>query len=251
MNKLLWIFLFACSFLASCNQKKSDWEIRQEQLKHKRDSLMNTDVSLSFMGIEIGGTVEKINEAIKEEKIKIDSCTNGIYIGTVSVPCMKDTTTYNLLALMRIGTLNNRVASIELVFENTNAFNFFKNTFSERYYDIDEYNSLSYDYDSKHCIWSFKEQTVRIDKKTHKEIRDVVVGSDRYTGKNVWAPREVDIVDAISVEYLHNELHELLVNSARRENNLKDSIENVEKEKVDQERINKAKENEMKYKDNI
>ena len=118
-------------------------------------------------------------------------------------------------------------------------------------YDIDEYNSLSYDYDSKHCIWSFKEQTVRIDKKTHKEIRDVVVGSDRYTGKNVWAPREVDIVDAISVEYLHNELHELLVNSARREKNLKDSIENVEKEKVDQERINKAKENEMKYKDNI
>ena len=251
MNKLLWIFLFACSFFASCNQKKSDWEIRQEQLKHKRDSLMNTDVSLSFMGIEIGGTVEKINEAIKEEKIKIDSCSNGIYIGTVSVPCMKDTTTYNLLALMRIGTLNNRVASIELVFENTNAFNFFKNTFSERYYDIDEYNSLSYDYDNKHCIWSFKEQTVRIDKKTHKEIRDVVVGSDRYTGKNVWAPREVDIVDAISVEYLHNELHELLVNSARREKNLKDSIENVEQEKVDQERINKAKEIEMKYKDNI
>ncbi|MBR2233308.1 MAG: hypothetical protein IJ891_13245 [Prevotella sp.] len=251
MNKLLWIFLLACSILVSCNQKKSDWEIRQEQLKHKHDSLMNTNVSLSFMGIEIGGSVEKINEAIKEEKIKIDSCSNGIYIGMVSVPCMKDTTTYNLLALMRIGTLNNRVASIELVFENTIAFDFFKNTFSERYYDIDEFNPYNFDYNSKHCIWSFKEQTVRIDKKTHKEVRDVVVGSDSYTGKNVWAPREVDITDAISVEYLHNELHELLINSARREKSLKDSIENVEKEKVDQERINKAKENEMKYKDNI
>lgn len=42
---------------------------------------------------------------------------------------------------------------------------------------------------------------------------------------NVWAPREVDIDDAISVEYLHNKL----INGARKEKSLKDSIENVEK----------------------
>lgn len=63
---------------------------------------------------------------------------------------------------------------------------------------------------------------------------------------NVWAPREVDIDDAISVEYLHNKL----INGARKEKSLKDSIENVEK-KVDQERINKTKKNDVKYKNNI
>lgn len=250
MKSWFGLFFLACCIFSSCNQKKSDWELKQEQLKNRVDSLRNTDVTLSFMGIDIGGNIDKIEEAIKEEKIRIDSCSNGIYIGKVSVPYIKDTITYNFLALMRIGTLNNKVASIELVFKNSEAFDFFKETFNERYYDIDEYYSLD-DYHRKHCFWSFKEQTVRLDKITHKEISDVVVGSDPQTGKNVWAPREVDIVDAISVEYLHDELDEQLRSIASRDENIKDSVETAEKERIDQERRSKAERIEKEYRDNI
>ena len=237
MRNWLWIIILFSSVFLACNQKKSNWEIQQELLLHKRDSLKNTDVTLSFMGIDIGGSVDKISEAIKQEKIKIDSCADGIYIGTVVVPCIKDTTTFDLTALMRIGTLKNKVASIELVFKSDMAFDFFNNTFNERYYESD------------FSEWYFKEQTLSINKKTHKEIRDVVVG--RQSGKNVWEPREVDIVDAISVEYIHNDLDKQLQSIISREKNLKERIENEKKELLDKERKDKADKIEKEYRKNI
>lgn len=254
MKSCAWLLLLACSFITSCSQNKNAWEIRKEQLQHMRDSLNETDVKLSFMGIKIGGNIDEIEEAVRQEKIQIDSCINGIYIGTVSVPCMKDTTTINLEALMRIGTIDKKVAGIELIFRNDineYSFDFFKNTFNDRYYDEERFQ-----FDSSITIpngytWNFKNQYVSVWKKTHKDIREVVVGSDRNTGKNVWEPREVDVTDAICVEYIHREFYDRLMKIANQESKLKDSIEIDNRNKLDYERRKEAAEKVDKYKKNI
>jgi hypothetical protein len=96
MKRLLFI-TFICMFVFSC-EEKSKYEIEREQreaaLIQVRDSLSNVDMQLSFMGVVIGGDICQIDSAVNLGKIKIDSCSNGTYIGTTFVPCIKDTTKF-------------------------------------------------------------------------------------------------------------------------------------------------------------
>ena len=85
MKKILFAALI-CIIALSC-EENSKYAIEREQkeaeLKQIRDSLSNEDIKLSFMGIAIGGDVCQIDSAVNLGKIKIDSCSNGIYIGTI------------------------------------------------------------------------------------------------------------------------------------------------------------------------
>ena len=258
MKRLLFISLI-CIFVFSC-EEKSKYAIEREQkeaaLIQIRDSLSNEDIQLSFMGIVIGGDVCQIDSAVNLGKIKIDSCSNGTYIGTTLVPCIEDTTKFNAEALVRIGSLDNKIAAIELLFEKPyqviHVFNFFKNTFNERYYDKDEEWRVSSSVSRpRSYTWSFKNQSVCVEQVTHKEIRDVVVGSERGTGKNIWEPREVDVIHAVCVEYHHNSLFDKLKSIVNREKVIKDSVERAEKASNDQERRLKAEQAEKKFRDNI
>lgn len=258
MKRLLFI-TFICMFVFSC-EEKSKYEIEREQreaaLIQVRDSLSNVDMQLSFMGVVIGGDICQIDSAVNLGKIKIDSCSNGTYIGTTFVPCIKDTTKFNAEALLRIGSFENKIAAIELLFEKpyqvVPVFDFFKNTFNERYYDKDEEWSLSISGNRpKSYKWSFKNQSVCVEQVTHKEIRDVVVGSERGTGKNIWAPREVDVVHAVCVEYHHDGLYDKLQNMARREKNIKDSVDRAEKASIDRENRLKSDQAEKRFRNNI
>lgn len=253
MKRLLFITLISI-FVISCEEKdKRTIELEQKEatLIQIRDSLSNEDIQLSFMGIVIGGDICQIDSAVNLGKIKIDSCSNGTYIGTTLVPCIEDTTKFNAEALVRIGTLDNIIVAVELLFEKPYqllpVYKFFMKTFNERYYDeewLTGYRRGSY-------IWSFKKQSVHVEKVTHKEVRDVVVGTEKGTGKNIWEPREVDVPHAVSVEYHHDKLFEKLQNSALRDKEIKDSIEKEEKTSIDQERRLKAEQAEKKFRDNI
>ncbi len=258
MKKILFAALI-CIIALSC-EEKSKYAIEREQkeaeLKQIRDSLSNEDIKLSFMGIAIGGDVCQIDSAVNLGKIKIDSCSNGTYIGSTLVPCIKDTTKFNAEALVRIGTLDNKVVAIELLFEKPyqvhHVFDFIKNTFNERYYDKDEEwrasSSINY---PKSYTWSFKNQSVCVEQVTHKDIREVVVGTEKGTGKNIWEPREVDVLHAVCVEYHQDSLFDKLKNMANRENVIKDSVDRAEKAKADQERRLKAEQAEKVFRDNI
>ena len=258
MKKILLAFLI-CIIAISCEEKSKytiELEQKEAKLKQIRDSLSNEDIKLSFMGIDIGGDVCQIDSAVNQGKIIIDSCSNGTYLGSTLVPCIKDTTKFDAKALVRIGTLENKVAVIELLFEKPHqihhVFDFFKKTFNERYYDKDEeWRASSSISRPKSYTWSFKNQSVCIEQVTHKDIREVVVGTERGTGKNIWEPREVDVLHAVCVEYHHNSLSNKLKNIANREKVIKDSIERAEKAKADQERRLKAEKIEKEYKSNI
>ena len=252
MKAWSWMLFFVLNILVSCDKKvKTSWEIRVEQERQKGDSLKNTDVKLSFMGIEVGGSIDKIEEAIKKEKVSIDSCGNGIYYGKVSFPCIHDTTTYYIGGFMRIRTVNNRVASIDLYFSDINVYDFFIDTFNERYYDTGVYHWREPDpYRDIYCyIWSFKEQNVKVDRETHKEIRKK--NFIERTEKNNW--EEVDVAHGTSVTYSHKELlkefYEQTKKIANREENLKDSLKKVkikdslEKVRIKENKIEKIKNN--------
>lgn len=251
--KIILLAFLICIIALSC-EEKSKYAIEREQkeaeLKHIRDSLSNEDIKLSFMGIVIGGDVCQIDSAVNLGKIRIDSCYNGTYIGTTLVPCIEDTTKFNAEALVRIGTLNNKIAAIELLFEKPYqllpVYKFFNKTFNERYYDEEWLSPIS----SKSHIWVFKNQSVCVEQVTHKDIREVVVGTERGTGKNIWEPREVDVIHAVCVEYHHDSLFDQIKNNANREKVIKDS-ESTEKASADQERRLKAEQAEKKFRDNI
>ena len=253
MKKILFAALI-CIIALSC-EEKSKYAIEREQkeaeLKQIRDSLSNEDIKLSFMGIAIGGDVCQIDSAVNLGKIKIDSCSNGTQIGSTLVPCIKDTTKFNAEALVRIGTLNNKIAAIELLFEKPYqllpVYKFFNKTFNERYYDEEWLSPIS----SKSHIWVFKNQSVCVEQVTHKDIREVVVGTEKGTGKNIWEPREVDVLHAVCVEYHQDSLFDKLKNMANREKVIKDSVDRAEKAKADQERRLKAEQAEKVFRDNI
>ncbi len=256
MRRSIILFLI-CGLFFSCNQKKSDWEISREKLAHQRDSLLNTDVKLSFMGIDIDGYTWAIDSAENQGKLKVDSCVNGIYICTTDIPYLKDSLTLSMKALVRIGTFNKKVASIELITTNRDAFDFFKDTYCERYYDQYEEKlnnsmpGLNPDNYYDNFYWQFKNQSLELYKKTHKEIRDVVVGSESQTGKNVWEPREVNIADAICVVYKHDSLYKQLVDVITKEKVKNDSIESVTEKAAEEERNKEREKLDKEYKNNI
>ena len=251
------ILLLMCGLLISCSHKKSDWEISREVLAHQRDSLLNTDVKLSFMGIDIGGYAWAIDSVANQGKLKVDSCTNGIYICTTNIPYLKDSLTLSMKALVRIGTFDGKIASIELVTNNRDAFDFFKNTYCERYYDQYEEKlnnsmpGLNPDNYYDNFYWQFKNQSLELYKKTHKEIRDVVVGSERQTGKNVWEPRAVNIYDATCVVYQHDSLYKQLMNVITKEKAKNDSIDSVTEKAEEEKREKDRNKLEQEYKSNI
>lgn len=215
-------------YISSCNNT-SPYEKKRAEINHIIDSLRNTEIRLSFMGIEIGGDINLIDSAVAKGKINIDSCQNGIYIGFVTVPCIEDTVSFEAEAIMRIATINRKIASIELFFKNTNVFDFYVNTYNERYYDQHEArlysNSLSTDMD--YCSWWFKNQFIIVGKNKHQELGYGVVGRDKETQKNQWDLKMVKVTDGISVEYHDIHLYDIIKKRNEEESSMQDSIDNL------------------------
>lgn len=252
MRKILLIVMLCC-FTVACKDKYTiEREKKEAVLKHKRDSLRNTDVQLSFMNIKVGGTINQINQAISQDKILIDSCINGIYIGSVAVPIMKDTTTFNSNAILRIGTVDSKVASIELYFPSKNSFyaeatfKFFVNTFCERYLDENEEKAMSIGSDWDRYYWHFKNQSLSVIKESHKEVGYGNIGYNSRIKKNEYGIKELELLDGISVEYMHVGLYEQLMNSVNKHT---DSIQESKQE--DDHRKAEAEKTRVEYQKNI
>lgn len=249
MKKLLFLILL-CSLTVSCkNQYAIEREKKEKAFKHLRDSLAETDVQLSFMNIKIGGSVNMIDSALAHNRIQIDSCNNGIYVGSVSVPIVDNKEKFNSNAILRIGTYDNKVASIELYFISKNSayalrtYDFFIETFCERYYDQRKEKLLSFESDYDSYCWNFKNQVLSVDKKSHKEVGvGLLYNSNSY--KNEYGTKELDILDGISVEYKHTQLYEKLMNSNT------DKNQNT-KQKEDELRQKQAEEIKTEYQKNI
>jgi len=242
MKKILLIILF-CSLIIACKDKYAiEREKKEAAFQHQRDSLSNTDVQLSFMNIKVGGSKSQIDQAVSQDKIQIDSCINGIYVGSVVVPIMKDTTTFNSDAILRIGTVGSKVASIELYFPSYNSiyaeatFDFFVRTFCERYYDQHEEKFMSMGSDWDRYNWCFKNQTLSVIKESHKEVGYGNLGYNSKMKKNEYGITELDILDGISVEYKHERLYEQLMNSNRQTEIMQDSNQDDERRKAEAEK---------------
>lgn len=256
MKKLLFLILL-CSLTVSCkNQYAIEREKQEKAFKHQRDSLAETDEQLSFMNIKIGGSVNMIDSALAQNKIQIDSCNNGIYVGSVTVPIVDDKEFFNSNANLRISTFDNKVASIELYFISKNpaytirTFDFFIETFCERYYDQHKEKLLSImssDFDS--YSWIFKNQELSVDKKTHKEV-GVGLLYNSNSHKNEYGTKELDILDGISVEYKHTQLYEKLMNSIKSKNSNTNKDQNT-KQKEDELKRKQAEEIKTDYQKNI
>lgn len=252
MKKILLIVLLCCLTIACKDKYAIEREKKETAFQHQRDSLSNTDVQLSFMGIKVGGSISQINHAISQDKIQIDSCINGIYVGSVSVPILKDTTTFNSNAILRIGTTGQKVASIELFFPSKNSvyaeatFNFFVRTFCERYFDQHEEKLMSGSSDWDRYYWHFKNQTLSVIKESHKEVGYGNLGYNSKMKKNEYGIKELKLLDGITVEYKHVSLYEQLMNS----DNIKtDSIQDSQKE--DERRKSEAEKAKAEYQKNI
>ena len=243
MKKILFIILL-CSLTISC---KNEYEINREKkeaaFRHQRDSLSNTDVQLSFMDIKVGGSKSQIDQAISQNKIQIDSCVNGIYVGKVSVPIVKDTTTFNSKAILRIGTVGLKVASIELYFPSYNSvyaeatFKFFTNTFCERYLDLNEEKLMNFGNDWDRYYWQFKNQTLSVIKESHKEVGYGNRGYNSKMKKNEYGIKELNLLDGISVEYKHVRLYEQLMNNNRQADIMQESKQEDERKKAEVEKV--------------
>ena len=252
MKKILLIVLLCCLTIACKDKYAIEREKKEAAFQHQRDSLSNTDVQLSFMDIKVGGSKSQIDQAISKDKIQIDSCINGIYVGSVSVPIVKDTTTFNSDAILRIGTVGSKVASIELYFPSYNSvyaeatFNFFVRTFCERYFDQHEEKLMSIGSDWNRYYWHFKNQTLSIIKESHKEVGYGNLGYNSKIKKNEYGIKELELLDGISVEYKHEKLYEQLMNS----DNIKtDSIQDSKQE--DERRKSEAEKAKAEYQKNI
>lgn len=252
-----------CTLLISCNSTKSEYEIECAILEQQRDSLLNTDVQLSFMGIELGKEVWRIDSAASQNKIMIDSCSNGIYVGKVIIPYLhscfgcKDTVPRTMEALMRIGSLNERVASIELFTKNEDAFDFFRDTYCERYYNqyneklnksLPGLNSDNY-YDDYH--WQFKNQSLRLYKMTHKEIGEGRIGYNNKLHKYEYGLKELKMFDGTAIEYIYDSLYNSLLENAINEKKKNDSIKNAAKKAEDLQRHIENKKLNEEFKNNI
>ena len=263
MKKIL-ILALICCFTLGCKDKYTiEREKKEQAFKQMRDSLSNTDVQLSFMDIKIGGPVNLIDSAIAKGKIQIDSCKNGIYIGSVSVPIVRvnlhgENEKFNSSAIMRIGTFKDQVASIELFFECLNpsytsdTFDFFVDTFCERYYDQEEEKLDCTTFpDFDHYEWDFKNQSLSVEKNTHKEVGYGSLGTIGEDGKNEYGVREYDALDGITVTYHHKGLNDVLMKKINQQ--IVDSIQVAQKEaeaKNNRQRI-EAEKNKSEFKKNI
>lgn len=230
MKIIFHIFLGVCICLValSCEDKaKKEARERKLALKQKIDSLSNTDVKLSFMGIEIGGDIKQVDEAIKEGTIENVVDSNGVYIGDVIIPYSSDNAKVN--ALIRIMTIDKKVAAIELLFRSQFASSFFVETFQERYYDDDELQEYQYKIRDDY-LWDFKEQCVRVRDKKHGEPQET-------TTNGKYNIERVNVYDATTVEYFHKELYNRMLEIAKQEKASKeradaarrDSIRNLER----------------------
>lgn len=225
MKKLLYCICLIL-FTSSCNNTPSPWEKKQAELIHKRDSLRETDIRLSFMGMELGEDISLIDSAVTKEKIFIDSCLNGIYIGHVTVPCVKDTTSFDAEAIMRIVSVQNKIASIELFFKNRNVFDFFVDTYNERYYNQYEEKLYSMSSDMDYYSWWFKNQYLSVRKEKHEELGYGVVGYDKEAHKNQWDLKMIKVTDGISVEYHDINLSDIIEKRLEIENSIQDNFDN-------------------------
>lgn len=196
------------------------------------------------MDIKVGGSKNQIGQAVSQDKIQIDSCMNGIYVGRVSVPIVKDTTTFNSKAILRIGTVGSKVASIELYFPSYNSvyaeatFDFFVRTFCERYYDQREEKLMSpfgsSNWDSYY--WCFKNQTLSVSKESHKEVGYGNLGYNSKMKKNEYGIKELKLFDGISVEYKHERLYEQLIKNNKQTESVQDSENEDERRKAEAEK---------------
>lgn len=242
MKKLL-LLILSCSLIIACKDKYAiEREKKEAAFQHQRDSLSNADVQLSFMDIKIGGSKSQIDQAVSQDKIHIDSCANGIYVGSVSVPIVKDTTTFNSNAILRIGTVGSKVASIELYFPSYNSvyaeatFDFFVRTFCERYFDQHEEKLMSTGSDWDRYYWHFKSQSLSVIKESHKEVGYGNLGYNSKMKKNEYGVTELNILDGISVEYKHERLYEQLMNSNRQTESMQNSNQDDERRKAEAEK---------------
>lgn len=263
MKKILFLILICC-FTISCKDKYTiEREKKEQAFKQMRDSLSNTDVQLSFMDIKIGGPINMIDSAIAKGKIQIDSCKNGIYIGSVSVPIVRANSfgkyeKFNSIAIMRIGTYKDLVASIELFFKcfnpsyTSDTFEFFVDTFCERYYDQeDEKLHCTTFPDFDHYEWDFKNQSLSVEKNTHKEVGYGSLGTIGEDGKNEYGVREYDALDGITITYTHKSLNDALMKKINQQ--IVDSIQAAQNEaeaKKNSQRI-EAEKNKSEFKKNI
>lgn len=257
MKKILFLILLCFITIACKNKYAIERENEEAALKQKHDSLRNTDVQLSFMNIKVGGSTTLIDSAIAQGKIQIDSIVNGIYVGSVSVPIVKDTTTFKSNAVMRIGTIKEKVASIELYFKSKNSvyteytFEFFVKTFCERYYDQHKEKLMSASGNWDHYYWIFKNQILSVDKETHKEVGYGNLGYNSKLKKNEYGIKEMNLIDGISVMYKHNDLYEQLMEKVNKEKQISDSIKKSQKDAEDEQRRIQAEKAKTEYKENI
>ncbi len=219
MKYVIQVFCVIICFVAISCGNKADKEARKRKLalQQRIDSLSNTDVKLSFMGIDIGGDIKQIEEAIKQGKIDNVVDSNGVYIGNVIIPY--DTNNAKVNALIRIMTIDKKVAAIELAFNNQSASLFFVTTFQERYYDDDELHySYSLPYGRDDYLWDFKEQYVSVRDKKHGEPQETMTNG-KY---NI---ERVNVYDATYVEYYHKRLYDKILEIANKEKVVKDSVD--------------------------
>lgn len=240
MKFVIKVFLsvFICFVAISCKNKayrearKLEWALQQ-----KVDSFSKTDVKLSFMGIDIGGDVNQIEEAIKKGKIDNVVDSNGVYIGNVIIPYDANDAKAN--ALIRIMTIDKKIAAIELAFKNQHASRFFVETFQERYYNDDKLQR--YQYGSRdYFLWDFKEQYVCVREKRHGEPQETI-----KNGK--YNIERVTVYDATYVEYYHKHLYDQVCEIANKEKAAKDSANVATQDSI----VNNEKRKEEELKKNI
>ena len=153
--------------------------------------------------------------------------SNGVYVGNVVIPYAAHDTSVE--ALIRIMTIEEKVASIELLFNNQFAYHFFVETFQERYY---QGHNVRYSYK-----WDFKEQSVRVGNKTHEGLKETITNG-KY---NI---ERVDVYDATFVEYIHKPLYNRILEKAKKEKATKDSINKTRHDSI--EKIKRREEKELK-----
>lgn len=236
MKIIFQIFLGVCICLMaiSCEDKaKKEARERKLALQQKIDSLSNTDVKLSFMGIEIGGDIKQVDEAIKQGTIENVADSNDVYIGNIVIPYSADA---KVKAIIRIMTIDKKVATIELLFRNQFASRFFVETFQERYYDDDELQLYHYKIRDDY-LWDFKEQYVRVIDKKHGEPQET-------TTNGKYNIERVTVYDATAVEYFHKKLYDKILEKAKQEKAIKDRADAARRDSI--RNLERIKESEIK-----
>ena len=229
---------------------KSESQIRDEQeekaIEQKRDSFSRANVQLSFMGMKIGGDIKTIAFAEREKKIKIDSCSNGIYIGTTTIPYTWGDIEEKTNALIRICTFDSTIVTIELLFNDYRAEYFFRETFCKRYYMPENPNFSS----TKHEIsWIFNTTSIHIHNIFHKEYVLVDVPESKSKPEGDVAIDEREITDNFCIEYRHDILYKKAMSIMKNKKPKKDN--NAEKLTEQEQNNIKIKTKRIEYENNI